>query len=101
MDATDWLIILQAMSTLGIVATYFVFWYQLVAMRGMLDVARETSRHENLVTLVNLLQTPDGMQARLTAIKLGRAGKSHDQWTEDEVVSMERVCNSFNLTAIL
>lgn len=101
MDSTDWLIILQALSTLGIVATYFVFWYQLVAMRGMLEVARETSRHENLVTLINLLQTPDAMHARLTTIKLGRAGRSHDQWTDDEVVSVERVCNAFNLTAIL
>lgn len=101
MSETAWLILLQGLSSAAIIATFFVFWWQLGAMRGMLAVSRETSRHENLVTLINLLQAQALIDARLATIKLGRAGKAHEEWTEEEQASVEQVCNSFNLAAIL
>ena len=100
-DTPVWFLILQAIANFAIVATFVVYWRQLVAMRGQLAAAQNTSRNQNLLTLINFLQAPGLPEARGTLIGLGREGQRLDAWSPEERRVAERVCAAYDITGIL
>ncbi|MEA2717672.1 MAG: hypothetical protein QOI99_1989 [Actinomycetota bacterium] len=96
-----WYLVLQVAASFASVGALLVFWRQLVAMRGQLQIAREASQNENLVTLIDALQANDLVDARLTLINLGKSGTHHAEWDDVQVTKAERVCNSYDLAGLL
>jgi hypothetical protein len=94
-----WLIILQAVGNLAIVATFFIYWMQLRAMRGQLSAALKASRSQNLFTIIEYLQRPQFTEARRVLISL--KGKPYSAWTSEERTTAERACSGYDAVAIL
>ena len=96
-----WYLALQVSASFAAVAALIVFWRQLVAMRGQLQIAREASQNQNLVTLINSLQANDLVDARLTLINLGKSGQPYQEWDDEQITKAERVCNTYDLAGLL
>jgi hypothetical protein len=96
-----WFLILQAIANFAIVATFVVYWRQLVAMRGQLAAAQSASRNQNLLTLINFLQVPSLREDRGILIGLKRDGPPLEPWSPDQRRAAERVCAAYDITGIL
>ena len=48
----------QIVATIAIVFTFLVYWRQLVAMQAQVAAARDSSRTQNLLTLIEYIQRP-------------------------------------------
>jgi len=94
-----WFLILQAIASFAIVLTFFVYWRQLVAMRGQLDAARQASTSQNALTLIQFLQAEDIRIARRILINL--QSKPLDAWSDAEKSAAEQVCTSYDIVAIM
>ncbi|HEX7998125.1 MAG TPA: hypothetical protein VF528_07015 [Pyrinomonadaceae bacterium] len=94
-----WLLILQAIGNLAIVATFIVYWLQLRAMRGQLSAALKASRSQNLFTIIEYLQRPQFTEARRVLLSL--KAKPYSTWTSEEKTTAERACSGYDAVAIL
>jgi hypothetical protein len=99
METPTWLIALQAIANFAIVATFFVYFRQLVAMRGQLDAARQASASQNFLSLIPFLQAPTLRESRGVLIKL--RDKPYSLWTKAEREDAERACAAYDIAGIL
>ncbi|MGH9882384.1 MAG: DUF4760 domain-containing protein [Pyrinomonadaceae bacterium] len=90
---------IQAVATVAIVATFIVYWRQLVAMRGQLSAMQHSSRSQSLLTLIDLLQRPATIEAR--GILFGLEGKDSTGWTREERLAAERAISAYDIAGIL
>ena len=95
-DIAIWI---QTGANLAIVGTFIVYWRQLVAMRGQLTAAQEASRTQNLIALIEYLQTPELREARSILFLL--EGVPLADWTHEQRLAAERVCSAYDVVAIL
>jgi hypothetical protein len=94
-----WLIVLQVISNLAIVATFIIYWMQLRAMREQLSIAQRASRTQNLFTVIEYLQRPQFTEARRMLLSL--KGKPYQKWNEEEKLAALRACSGYDAVAIL
>jgi hypothetical protein len=92
-------LLIQAVGTAAIVATLIVYWRQLVAMRGQLFAMQQSSRSQNLLTLIDLLQQPSVVEARRVLFSL--EGKDMNNWTQEERIAVERAISGYDIAGIL
>lgn len=101
MDTPTWYLVVQTLANVAIAGTFVVYLFQLAAMRGQLDAAREASRGQNILALHNFIFDESFRRDRKVLIELEEAAKPMAAWTPDERRSAERVCAAYNLVGLL
>ncbi|MDB5392088.1 MAG: hypothetical protein JWM11_7734 [Planctomycetaceae bacterium] len=94
-----WFLVLQAISDFAIVGTFFVYWRQLVAMRGQQSATREAIQTQSTIEIIQFLQQPSQRQARKSLRSL--AGTPYESWTEKDRQAAEEVCVAYDMAGIL
>lgn len=89
----------QIVATVAIVLTFLVYWRQLVAMQSQVAAARDSSRTQNLISLIDYIHRPEHRQARQVLTNL--AAKSLDSWTTQERLDAERACSAWDAVALV
>ena len=92
MDTPTWVLVLQAVANLAVVATFFIYYRQLAAMR-------HASIGQSVLALIPFLQTPSLREARGVLIKLRE--KPYSLWTSSEKENAERACAAYDIAGIL
>lgn len=90
---------LSIIANLAIVATFIVYWRQLVAMHGQLTASQDASRSQNLLALIEFLQRPAFVEARGVLMSLGNTPP--EQWTNDQRFGADRAIAGYDIVAIL
>ena len=92
-------ILIQIMFLLAGVVTVIVYWRQLVAMQKQVAASRDSSRAQNLISLVDYIQRPEHRDARRHLLEL----KDHpmSDWSYENRIFAERACSSWDITGIL
>lgn len=93
LGVNEWTLVLTAVSLVVITSTFVVYFFQLLAMRS-------ASRGQNILALVNFLQTTEVRDAR-HLVRNALAGKTFDQWSEEEKQIASLVCGSYDVAEIL
>ncbi len=83
-----------------LLATVTVYYFQLCTMQGQLSAAQDSARSQNLLALVNYLQSKDVRDAREVAFKSLRF-KSFATWDEADKKAASVVCSSYDIAAIM
>jgi len=86
-------LILQIFIWMAMLATLWVYYGQLRAMRS-------GATGQNILSLVNFLQTPHVRESR-TIVRQQLKGKSYDAWTPEEKRAADMVCSTYDVAAIL
>jgi hypothetical protein len=94
-----WFLGLQAISDFAIVGTFYVYWRQLVAMRGQQSATREAIETQSVIEIIQFLQQPGQRQAR--KILRGLIGTPYEAWTEKDRQAAEEVCVAYDMAGIL
>jgi hypothetical protein len=89
----------QVIANVAMVLTFVIYWRQLVALRSQVRAAREASRTQNLIALIDFIQRPTHVESRRVLINLD--GRPLSNWTDDERRSAERACSAWDAVAIL
>ncbi len=84
----------------GVFATLFVYYRQLKAMMAQLEVARQSSTAQNLISLINYLQAESVRHAR-TFVLTELESKPVEKWSEKDREAASIVCSTYNTAAIL
>jgi hypothetical protein len=99
MNFSNWLLILNSITTLAIVGTFFIYWRQLSAMRGQLEASRVASESQNILHVINFIQQPHVREAR--QILIGLKNKPLASWTSEERTAADIACGSYDIVGIL
>lgn len=94
-----WLLALQVLANVAVVATFGVYWYQLRTMQNQLIVFRDGSRTENLLTLIQYIQQADLAAARKNLFAL--KGKDFASWSSQERLDAERACSGWDVVGLM
>ena len=94
------LAVLQAITTLAVVATFVVYAGQLKAMREQLDAVRDSSAAQNLIAVIDLLQEPEVREARRVVLVDLRL-KPLDEWTAEDKRQAAIVYSSYDMAGML
>lgn len=86
-------LVLQIFTLLAVIATVIVYYFQL---QSMLD----SSKGQNMIAVVNILQNEDFREARRIVIE-DLKGKDFSDWTPKEKKAADRVCASYDTVAVL
>mgnify|MGYP000866687735 CR=1 FL=1 len=97
-DAVKWA---QIVGTVAVVATFVVYWRQLVAMQAQVTAAREASRTQNLLSLIDYIQRPEHRQARRHLFALDRSGKSDWFPDSEDQRQAELACSAWDTVGLL
>ena len=85
-------LLVQVLIWIAMIATFIVYYRQLAAMR-------EATTAQNILALINFLQTPFVRNARRIVRKTLK-NKPYP-WSEDEIDSASDVCSTYDVAAIL
>jgi hypothetical protein len=94
-----WFLILQAVSDFAIVGTFFVYWQQLVAIRGQQVATRDAIQTQSTIEIIQFLQQFSQRQSRKALRSLG--GKPFETWSEQDRQAAEEVCVAYDMAGIL
>ena len=89
----------QVVGVAALIATLIVYWRQLLAMQGQLEAARDASRSQNILALIDYIQRPDHRDARRTLFSL--EGRQFSDWSKDERKSAEMACSGWDTVALV
>ena len=95
-DILAWI---QAATFLVIALTLIVYWLQLRALQGQIAAARDGSRTQNLLALVDYIQRPEHRKARRTLSSL--RNKPLSEWTPEERIDAEMACSAWDFVGIM
>lgn len=88
-------LIVQSLIWLAMIATFIVYALQLKAMR-------QSSRGQNILSLVNYLQAQDVREARRVVRKtLKEKSSKSEPWNDSEERAASLVCSTYDVAAIL
>ncbi|MEA2239623.1 MAG: hypothetical protein QOC81_4347 [Thermoanaerobaculia bacterium] len=93
------LLAIQVAANLTIVATFLVYWRQLVAMRSQLAAMQQSSRTQGLLTLIEYLQRPAVSESR--GVLLGLGETDFKEWTREQRLAVERAISAYDVAGIL
>lgn len=88
-----WNLIITGVTGAAIFATFFVYWRQLKAMR-------HASAAQNMLALVNFMQTEDVRDARRVVIK-ELVNRPFSSWKPGEERAAALVCSNYGVAAIV
>jgi hypothetical protein len=88
-----WSLILQAMVWIAMIFTW-------LAMSKQINEMRKGSTGQNILALVNYLQSQDIRDAR-TVVRRDLRGRKFDQWTPEERRKADLVCSSYDVVSLL
>lgn len=91
--------VLQILSYIAIILTFFIYWWMLVKMHKQVTIAHKASHLNNIFTLIDYIQRPEHVKARKTLFSL--RGKELNSWTPDELNDAERAASSWDVVGIL
>ena len=91
---------LGALQSIVLVVVLVVYAKQLKAMHQQVDAARQGSVGQNLLALVNFLQSEDVREARRIVI-LKLADRNFTEWTEEERRAAAKVCSSYGTAGVV
>jgi hypothetical protein len=94
-----WFLILQAVSDFAIVGTFFVYWQQMVAIRGQQSATHEAIQTQSTIEIIQFLQQFSQRQSR--KILRGLNGTPLATWTEQDRQAAEEVCVAYDMAGIL
>jgi len=89
----------QIVATVAIVFTFFVYRNQHAAMQDQVTAARDSSRTQNMIAIIDYIHRPEHRLARYTLINLD--GVPYDQWTHAQKIDAERACSCWDTVALL
>ncbi|MCJ7449018.1 MAG: hypothetical protein MUO72_15145 [Bacteroidales bacterium] len=84
---------IQAGTAILILATFWVYFFQLWTMR-------KATRGQNSISIINYLQDEKVRKSREVVLEILSA-KPYSDWTTDEKKEASRVCTSYDLVSIL
>ncbi len=93
-------LVVQAVTGTAIVGTFIVYYLQLRTMQGQLIALRDSSRAQNILEVVNFLQSNDVRAAR-TVVREQLRNKDTSKWDDLERQAASRVCATYDVAAIL
>ncbi|MFZ6719442.1 DUF4760 domain-containing protein [Undibacterium sp. Ji49W] len=88
-----WYILLQVVIGVAVIATFMVYYFQLLAMR-------KATLGQNLFAIHTFVFEESFRQDRSTLLTLGESGKLFKDWTTEERRAAERVCAAYDLVAL-
>lgn len=98
---------LQTFAQLAIVATFFVYYFQLRAMQKQVNMMQsqlhnqeDVARGQNFFTLINFLQDSALRDARAAVLEELSMKSYPDEWTDDDRKQASRVCSSYDAALI-
>ena len=105
----DLLKIIGIIANFAIIATFFIYWRQLLAMQGQLKIMQDSnheqiktmqdaSQSQNILTFINYLQQQDIRDARGTLRRL--KNKPYKEWSSEELKDAGIVATSYDLAGI-
>jgi hypothetical protein len=86
-------LIVQSIVAIAIIATFWI-------MRRQLVVIRDGATGQNILSLVNYLQSPDVRDAR-TLVRRDLRSKPYANWSDVEKRSADAVCANYDVVAVL
>lgn len=89
----------QIITTIAIVFTFFVYRKQHAAMQDQVIAARDSSRTQNLISIIDYIHRPEHRQARFTLINLENV--PYESWTQGQKLDAERACSCWDTVALL
>jgi hypothetical protein len=92
-------LIAQILGTIAIIATFIIYWRQLVAMQSQVEAARDSSRSQNILALIDYIQRPEHRDARRLLFSL--EGKDFTKWTTDERKHAEMACSAWDTVGLV
>lgn len=93
-------LIVQGVTGSAIVGTFVVYYFQLRTMQGQLKALRDSSTAQNILEVVNFLQSNEVRDAR-TIVREQLRKKRMSEWSESERRAAARVCSTYDVAAIL
>src|SRR5438552_12042568 len=100
-------LLVQTVVGIAIVGTFVVYYLQLRTMqrqltttRDQLDSVRDASRAQNILSVINFLQSEDVRSAR-TIVRRDLRGKPMAEWDNLEQQAASRVCSTYDIAGIL
>jgi hypothetical protein len=88
-----WNLVITGITGVAIVATFAVYYHQLRAMR-------HASAAQNMLALVNFLQTEDVRDAR-RVVRKDLVGRPFSSWKPEEERAAALVCSTYDVAAIV
>lgn len=92
-----WVYVLQIVTTLAVVGTFFIYLSQLKAMQSQLSLVAQAGRAHNLITLNGVITEPSFREAR--KVLIGLRGKPLSTWDPEDRRLAEKACALWNFAA--
>ena len=86
-------LVLQALVWFAMIATFLVY-------RGQLRAMRDAATGQNILSLVNFLQTNEVREAR-RIVRENLRQKTYSEWSAAEKLAASMVCSNYDVAAIL
>ena len=86
-------LLVQGITGLAILATFWIYYFQLRSMR-------EASKGQNLLSITSYLQQSEVRNARTHAITVLKDKKYPTKWTKDDRQQASLVCSTYDVAAI-
>ena len=93
-------LIVQGLIGIAIIATFGVYYFQLRTMQKQLAASKDASVAQNILALINFLQTED-VRASRTVVRKDLRSIPMDKWNKQQVEDASRVCATYDVAAIL
>ena len=93
-------LILVAMGTVALIATFWVYYRQLLTMQKQLSASQQASVGQNILSLANFLQAEDVRNARTLVIE-SIDSSNYPNWTTNEKQAAAKVCSSYHVAGLI
>jgi hypothetical protein len=93
-------IIVQAVTGFAILGTFFVYYFQLRTMQCQLNAVRDSSTAQNILEVVNFLQSNEVREAR-TIVRVELEKKDISEWSATDRQAASIVCANYDVAAVL
>src|SRR5690242_16218700 len=93
-------VVLQTSGSVGLFLTLYIYYRQLKTMSHQLEASRNASTAQNIVALINFLQTAE-VRASREILRTKIKDKPYPEWTPDDRSHISRVCANYDIAAVL